>query len=188
MSQFVQNQIEAQEFYRDLVAEATSHEPGSVGQQIRIEAIETEDVLRMIYKMVAVDQLWETQTDMYGRKLPRYKPDTIRKKAKLPYQTPDKLVNYTEAWSFAFMNEGLEINIYAEQDKYYVDKTDRRDYFQYIPDEYIGLSQENKEKLDAILDEIAYEAQWRYIRQKINESPYADILNALLFIGYDFGV
>lgn len=186
ISQFFEVKSEAIEFYRDLVTEALSTEPGSVGQQIRIDAINTPDVLRMVYQMVAVNQLWENQVDMYGRKLPRYKPDTIRKKAKLPYQTPDKLVNYTEAWSFTFMNHGLEIHIEPEMDKYFVVNTLARDYFQYIPDEYIGLTQENREILEAELDRIAYAAQWRYIHQRIDESPYADLLNALLYAGFDF--
>lgn len=178
---------EAEAFYIDLANEATSHAPGSIGQEIRIRVLESQDVIEMMYQIVAVEQLWENQIDMYGRKLPAYKPDTIRKKAKLPYQTPDKLANYTEAWTFSFMNEGLYMYIDGEGDRFEFDNTLAKDYFQYIPREYIGMTQQNYERFHAQIDAMVWDEQRRYIQEQIDASPYADILNALRFIGYDFG-
>ena len=185
MSQFVQHQIEAQEFYREVIAEATSHEPGSIGQLLRIEAINSE--ADEIIRMVRDEQLWGEQIDMYSRKLPEYRPDTIRKKAKIGHPA-NKLVNYTENWSGAFYEEGLEVQIFADTDSYGIGRTDRRDYFQYIPDEYIGLTEDNKARLLEVLNRVAREAQLNYIYQRINGSPYADILNIEMYFGHDFSV
>lgn len=181
--EFTQEMEEAIDFYRELVEEVTS---GPMGMQIRTEVMESDEALILALKYITVDQLWENQIDMYGRKLPRYKPDTIRKKAKLGHSA-DKLVNYTERWTGRFYNEGIYVFVDAANDRYSFENTNALSYFHFIPDEYIGMTDENFESYSSLMSDEVEEAQKRYINRAISQSRYANIIQGLMFLGYDFG-
>lgn len=182
---YTQEVLDAIEFYRDAVKDVSSSAPGSTGMEIRVEIMESDYALRRAIQYIAVDQLWESQINMYGEKTPRYKPSTIRKKAKLG-QSPDKLVNYTEAWSYNFMNQGIYVWVDATADEYRFENTLALPYFAYIPDEMIGMTQDNFEMYEQEMKEYVEEEQRRRLRMMVEGSQYADIINALLFVGYDF--
>lgn len=181
--EFTQEIEDAIDFYRELVEEATN---GPAGQEIRTEVMESDAALILALQYITVNQLWENQINMYGQKAPTYKPDTIRKKAKLGHPA-DKLVNYTQRWTGRFYNEGIYIEVDAARDQYTFENTFALSYFEYIPDEYIGMTEENFESYSAQMSYEVERAQKRYINRKVQESPYSEILQGLMFIGYDFG-
>lgn len=175
---------EAIDFYRELVEDATT---GAAGQEIRTEVMESDTALILALKYIVVDQLWENQVDMYGRKLPQYRPSTIQKKARLGHPA-DKLVNYTERWTGRFYNEGIRVVVDAARDQYSFENTLALDYFGYIPDEYIGMTEENFDSYSSLMSLEVEKEQRRYINRRVQESQYSDILQGLMFIGYDFGI
>lgn len=181
--EFTQEIEEAIDFYRELVEDATM---GQAGQDIRVEVMESDEALILALRYITVEQLWGAQIDMYGQKTPSYKPDTIRKKAKLGHPA-DKLVNYTQRWTGRFYNQGIYIEVDAARDQYTFENTNALSYFQYIPDDYLGMTDENFESYSALMSSEVEKAQKRYINQKVQESVYSDILQGLMFIGYDFG-
>ena len=181
--EFTQEIEEAIEFYRELVEDATT---GIAGQEIRVEVMESDEALISALKYITVDQLWGEQINQYGEKAPEYKPDTIRKKAKLGHPS-DKLVHYTQRWSGRFYNEGIYIEVDAARDRYTFENTFALSYFQYIPDDYLGMTQDNFDSYEAEMSYEVEQAQKRYIKRRVQESPYAEILQGLMFIGYDFG-
>lgn len=181
--EFTQEMEEAIDFYREVVEEATT---GPMGMQIRAEVMESDEALILALRYITAEQLWGEQINMYGQKAPAYKPSTIRKKAKLGHPA-DKLVNYTQRWTDRFYNQGIYIEVDASRDQYTFENTFALPYFQYIPDEYIGMTEENFESYSSLMSYEVEEAQKRYINQAIRESQYADIIQGLMFLGYDFG-
>jgi len=129
-----------------------STDPDSIRMQTLEDILYSADAYELGIHFIAENQLWDEQIDRYSRRLPQYKPDTIRKKAKLGHP-PDKLVNYTEMWTGAFYNEGIQIEVDRSRDFFDFFKTDRRSYFAYIPDDVVGLTQENEESFKYIIGE-----------------------------------
>lgn len=181
--EMTQEMEDAIAFYRELVEDATY---GDAATEIRVEVMESDTALLLALRYILNDQLWENQIDMYGRKLPRYKPDTIRKKAKLGHPA-DKLVNYTERWTGAFYQEGVYVEVDAARDQYTFENTFSRSYFQYIPEDVFGMTDENFESYQSLMSLEVERAQKRYINRRVRESQYAEILQGLMFLGYDFG-
>lgn len=177
-----QRMNDALAFYEHLLHEVHSDAPGSIGQQIRAEAMESDYALEVALRYVVVDQLWGRQVDSDGISAPEYKPSTVRKKAKIGHPA-DKLVNYTQAWTGRFYESGVMIHADADANLLMFMNTHALPYFQYIPDRYFGLTTENLEKYKADMEWYVGREQVNYINRAIETSEYADILNGLRFLG-----
>ena len=136
----------------ELVEQCNSSDPDSIRMRTREEIVNSPDFYIMALQMVVGNQLWDNQVNCYGEKLPLYKPDTIRKKAKLGHDA-SKLVNYTNYWTGRFYNEGIAI--IADRDMNEVNFEIRPPYDAFIPDDRAGLTQENFERFqDAVNEEM----------------------------------
>lgn len=169
-------------FYQDLLREVHSDAPGSIGQQIRAMAMESDYALEVALRYVVIDQLWGRQVDSDGITAPQYKPATVRKKAKLGHPS-DKLVHYTQAWTGRFYEEGVKIRADADAGLLQFVNTYAYPHFQYIPDGYIGMTSENLENYKADIEWYVGQEQVKYINHAIETSEYADVLNGLRFLG-----
>lgn len=188
LEEYIEKNEEIQEalaFLEEVAQDASATYPGSPGMDITVEVMESEYALTRALQLITVDQLWENQIDMYGHKTPLYKPATVRKKAKLPDQTPDKLVNYTYAWSFKFMNQGIYIWVDAASDTFTFENTLALPYFAFIPDEVIGMTQDNFDLYESGMSYMVEQEQKAYIQRRIDESPYADTIRGLEYLGVD---
>lgn len=114
-------------------------------------------------------------------KLPRYKPDTIRKKAKLGFPA-DKLERYTNYWTGTLRKYCIKVAVFLEEDRYdfkvfdYPNDQDSiplsemddaqmasftpprgfKAYSTFIPPDRIGLTSENIEYFeDLVREEVA---------------------------------
>ncbi len=177
--------LEAAHYYEELVRDVLSVEPGTTGNRIRAEVLESDMALQLAVQIIARDQMWELQIDPEGRKMPRYKPSTIRKKIKLGH-SPDKLVNYTQMWTGRFYLNGIYVWVDGETLEYRFEKTDDYSYFAYIPDEYIGMTEENFEWYQDALSREVTRRQKEYIEIELQNSGYADMVEGLMFAGYEF--
>ena len=178
----VERMTEALKFYSELLNDVHSNAPGSIGQEIRAEAMESDFSLQTALEYVVLDQLWGRQVDSDGNLAPRYKPDTVRKKIKLGHPA-DKLVNYTQAWTGRFYEHGVVIHADAWEDRLYFLKSNAYPHFQYIPDEYVGMTEENLAAYREDMEQYVGNAQTQYIRDAIERSEYAEILDALKYLG-----
>lgn len=140
----------------------TSSDPNSERMRIIEQVLYSEDAYRLGLMLIARDQLWESQINRYGEPLPLYKPRTIRYKAKRGFP-PDKMVRYTEFDKGAFYNEGIAIEVDRANDFFDFYITDRRGYFAFIPDDVVGLTDDNeyifKAQIEEWVNEIMYE-EW----------------------------
>lgn len=118
-----------------------STDPSSRRMQLLEEILMSERAYKEGIRIITDTQLIKS-IDKYGQELPRYKPDTIRKKAKLGFP-PDLLVNYTELWTGEFYNSGINIQVDLASDFYDFFVVGR--WARFIPDEYAQMTEENEE-------------------------------------------
>ena len=164
------------EYSQYLLDELASSDPNSIGMQIRVDVMESDYALRRALRLVVEEQLWENQINMHGRKLPEYKPDTIRKKKALGHPA-DKLVNYTEYWTGRFANEGVYIWADASEDRWELSNTLKYPYFKYIdsedyPRDILGFTDENYYGFLAEMDMEVEQEQYEYYVEKMEERGY----------------
>ena len=133
-----------------LYEEMYSSDPNSVGRRTLVEILESPQIHIYGIRLIVNDQLWENQINRYGQKLPLYKPDTIRKKAKLGHPA-DKLVNYTNYWTGAFADQGVTIEVNQEND--WFDFIIVGKWASFIPEDRVGLTDENEAKFRAVVQE-----------------------------------
>ena len=69
-------------------------------------------------RMIVGDQMWDKSINMYGQRLPKYKPDTVRKKAKIAGYPADKLLYYTNFWTGVMANYCIKIRVSLTGDSY----------------------------------------------------------------------
>lgn len=131
---------------QELEEERRSASPGSIMMQTVEDVLLDPDFMAMAITMITDDQMWDRQINMYGMKLPRYKPSTLRKKVKLGHP-PDKLVNYTNYWTGRMRNEAVKVAVDVSSDSYdfRVFDVPGKMYSQFIPPDRIGLTDENRE-------------------------------------------
>ena len=121
--------------------------------QLLEEILYSEDAYELGITLIAQNQLWENNVNRYGEKLPKYSPHTIAKKQRIAGYPANKLDRYTNYWTGAFYNEGIAIEVNRRQDFFDFFITDRRSYFQYIPDDRVGLTPENEEYFKDVIGE-----------------------------------
>lgn len=128
-------------------------DPNSRRMELLEEILYSEDAYELGITLIAQNQLWERNVDRYGDKLPKYSIHTIKKKARIPNYPTSKLDRYTNFWTGAFYNEGINIEVNRQADFFDFFITDRRSYFQYIPDDRVGLTPENEEYFKDVIGE-----------------------------------
>lgn len=138
-----------------------STDPNSFRMMTLEDILYSDDAYALGIMLIANNQLWENQINRYGEPLPLYKPRTIRYKVQRGVP-PEKRVRYTEFDTGAFYNEGIQIEVNRSQDFFDFFKTDRRGYFEYIPDDVVGLTQENEEIFKYQIGEWLNERLWDY--------------------------
>lgn len=121
-----------------------SIDPNSRRMELLEEILYSAEAYDYGIRLIARDRLWEQQINRFGVPLPLYKPRTIRYKAKRGFP-PDKMVRYTEFDKGAFYNEGINIVVNRSADFFDFYITDRRPYFAFIPEDVVGLTEENEE-------------------------------------------
>ena len=150
---------------RELEEEKSSANPEGVMMQCVAGVLESPEFQAMAIRMIADDQMWGEQINMYGQKLPRYKPSTIRKKAKLGFP-PDKLVNYTNYWTGRMRNHAIKVAVDLSNNSYDFKVFDvpGKAYSEFIPPDRIGLTDENREMFEwMVMREVQTELdRWMY--------------------------
>lgn len=159
------------EYDEEIREELFSDDPMSVGVQLKVKVMESDEILQAGLMYIIQDQLWGKQVDMYGAKLPSYAPNTIRQKAKLGHPM-DKLSNYTYYWSGAFYNEGVYIYVDAASDYWQFENTMARDYFEYVDEDVFGLTNDNFSMLMNDVEEILEDERYEYYKEKMMERGY----------------
>lgn len=180
--EFVSELKEAASLLAEVTRDAAE---GRVGAEIRRSVLLSDETLALARRYITENQLWDNQIDMYGVKAPKYSPDTIRKKARLGYSA-DKLDRYTQKWNGAFYDDGIIIEIDEGADEWKIVNSLAMPHFQYIPDRYIGLTDENYDAFMEFVNDRVEGAQIAYIKDAIESAGYGDIINVVNFIGYDF--
>ena len=148
----------------ELAAECNSSDPDSIRMRTREEIVNSPEFYAMALQMVAKDQLWDNQINCYGEKLPLYKPDTIRKKAKLGHDAT-KLVNYTNYWTGGFTNRGIAI--YADREMNVINFEVRPPYDAFIPSDRGALTEENYLRFQAAVNEELDRRLKRWFREQL---------------------
>lgn len=161
------------EYEEDIRNELFSSDPLSMGMQIKIRVMESDEVLIKGLNYIVQKQLWDEQIDQNGQKLPKYSPSTIRKKKKIAGMPSDKLVNYTEYWSGRFYNEGIRIEADGASNEWRFVNTYARPYFKYIDAvDIFGLTDENNALFTAEVDQMIEDAFYDYYTEKMRERGY----------------
>lgn len=153
-----------------LMAEMNSNDPDSIRMRTLRDILESPEFYEVGIRLIAMNQLWENQVNRYGQKLPLYRPDTIRKKAKLGHPA-DKLVNYTNYWTGGFYNEGINVEVNLQGDSY--DFVIVGKWANFIPEDRVGLTEENQEYFEQIVGE---ELRRRLNRWYWNEMSNLEII------------
>ena len=150
---------------RELEEEKSSDAPGGVMMQCVADVLESPEFQAMAIRMIADDQMWEQQINMYGQKLPRYKPSTVRRKAKLGFPA-DKLINYTNYWTGRMRNHAIKVAVDLADNSYEFRVFDvpGKAYSEFIPPDRIGLTDENREMFERmVMREVQRELDaWMY--------------------------
>lgn len=169
---------EAREFIEGLLEELRSPDPASIGQRIRTEVVESDESFIFLNSLITKEQLFTRQIDMHGSPMPLYKPDTLRrKKNKYPNWTAER---YTYFDTGAFYREGIYMYADASSDTWIIQKVNNRDYFQYLMDDAVGLTEENFQIFTAYLDERVRKAQMQYFYEQVNERGYGRYFGRML--------
>ena len=151
-SEFEGAKAEFEEYEEQEYDRFNSVDADSDRMRILEEILYSEDSYELGIKLIAQNQLWEQQIDRWGDALPIYKPRTVRYKVQRGFP-PDKRIRYTEFDKGIFYNEGINIEVNRHADFFDFFKTDRRPYFAYIPDDVVGLTQENEEYFKYVIGE-----------------------------------
>jgi hypothetical protein len=125
-----------------------SDDPNSERSMILEEIMNSEDAWDLAINLVTRDQLLDKQITPWGSPMPEYKPRTIRYKVQRGFP-PEWRVRYTEYDKGVFYNHGVNLVTDRSRMVYWFEIPDfaiqEYPYFAYIPEEYIDLTEENRE-------------------------------------------
>ena len=101
----------------EIEAERNDTSPDGIMRRTVEEVLLSPYFQGMAIKMIADKQMWDNSINKYGQKLPKYAPDTIRKKAKLGFPA-NKLDRYTNYWTGKLRKYCIKVAVDLTNDTY----------------------------------------------------------------------
>lgn len=182
------------ETVRQIEEERNDASPDSIMMQTVQDVLLSSYFQGLAIKLITDDQMWENSINKYGMKLPKYKPATIRKKAKLGFP-PDKLDRYTNYWTGTLRNHCIKVAVFLSEDRYdfkvfdYPNSEDSvplaesdlptivsalgmgvKPYSLFIPPDRIGLTEENIDYFESLVKEEVADRLDRWEAERLREA------------------
>lgn len=183
------------ETVRQIEEERNDTSPDSIMMQTVQDVLLSSYFQGLAIKLITDDQMWENSINKYGMKLPKYKPATIRKKAKLGFP-PDKLDRYTNYWTGTLRNHCIKVAVFLSEDRYdfkvfdYPNSEDSvplaemdgdmmdnfsapngfKPYSLFIPSDRIGLTEENIAFFESLVKEEVADRLDRWEAERLREA------------------